>query len=337
MTASFDSDPVTSYVTDLAAWSGGFVAIGSAWESDHSVRPEMPVVWTSVDGESWDEQPVELGVDDVSLIGIAPRSDGRLLMVGRIVGQGAVPGQSALAPGAWLSDDATAWQMVDLPLSEDAVVDSFDHGPKGYALSTGGAIWFSADGMDWTMTYEGAANVVAGDDGFVAMAIPEAAGPSSVVASADGQTWYPSDHIASPLLDVAAIGGDWVASGYSGEETTITVWHSANGVDWTTGLDVNDLTGPDGPKTGRGLEFDNIGGVSLAGGAGYAFLTLTNNHCCAQMPWNHGVWGTADGMTWAPAVEGDAFVSSVASNGDTTVLAGHLGRGNDAAFWIGEP
>ncbi len=74
----------------------------------------------------------------------------------------------------------------------------------------------------------------------------------------------------------------------------------------------------------------------MAGGAGYTFLTLTNNHCCAQMPWNHGVWGSDDGITWEPVIDGDAFVSSVASNGGTTVLGGHLRRGEDAAFWIGE-
>jgi hypothetical protein len=54
------------------------------------------------------------------------------------------------------------------------------------------------------------------------------------------------------------------------------------------------------------------------------------------MQWSYGIWVSAQGMTWAPVVDGDAFVSSVASNGDTTVLAGRLGRGDDAAFWIGD-
>lgn len=335
-TATFDSDPGTSYVTDVTAWSGGFVAIGSAWESEFHVTQEMPAVWTSGDGQSWDEQPVELGVDDVSLIGVAPRADGRLLLVGRVPGTGAIPEQPAPASVAWVSDDAVTWQAVDLPLPDGAFVTSFDHGPRGYALVAEQAIWFSTDGTDWTMTFEGAGSVVAGDEGFVAMVFPEAAGPSEVVASGDGQTWYPSGLIAAPLLDVTALGGDWVATGYSGDPSTIMVWHSANGLDWVPQLDVNDLTGPDGPKTGRGLNELALGGASLAGGEGYAFLTLTNNHCCAQMSWNYGVWGSADGMTWVPVVEGDAFVSSVASSGDTTVLAGHLGRGEDAAFWIGD-
>ena len=336
MTASFDSDPGTSYVTDVAAWSAGFVAIGSAWGSPNLVNPEMPMVWTSVDGESWDAQPVDLGVDDVSLIGIAPRADGQLLLVGITPGIGVSPGPGAPTSLAWLSDDASTWQPVALPVASGALVDSFDHGPIGYALTAGGEVWFSPDGIDWSMTYDGASHVVAGDQGFVAFVIPQAAGPSSVVASGDGLTWFESNPIASPLLDVAAIGGDWVASGYDGGATTIRIWHSANGLDWTAGIDVNDLTGPSGPKTGLGLEYLNIGEVSLAGGAGSAFLTLTNNHCCAQMAWNHGVWGSADGITWEPVIEADAFVSSVASTGGTTVLGGHLRRGEDAAFWIGE-
>ena len=128
--------------------------------------------------------------------------------------------------------------------------------------------------------------MVAGDQGFVAAT----ASPAAIVASGDGRSWYPGSNRLP--ANVAALGGDWVATGYSGDSTTITVWHSANGLDWTPGIDVNDLTGPDGPKTGRGLNEAAINGASLAGGAGYAFLTLTNNHCCAQMPWNYGVWGS---------------------------------------------
>lgn len=331
MTASFDSDPATSYATDVAAWSGGFVAIGSAWESAYHVTEEMPATWTSVDGESWVEQPVELGADYVPLIGIAPRADGRLLMVGSLPRRGTNPEPLTLVSAAWVSEDAKTWQAVDLPVAQDVVIDSFDHGPRGYVLAAEGDIWYSTDGMDWAITYEGAASVVAGDEGFVA--VPGAVGDGSVVASGDGHTW----HLSSVSMgDVSALGGDWVGTGFSTDPITIRMLHSANGLDWTPRVDVNDLTGPDGPKTGRGLNEPAINGASLTGGGGYAFLTLTNNHCCAQMSWNYGVWGSADGVTWAPVVVGDAFVSSVASSGDTTVLAGHLGRGDDAAFWIGD-
>ena len=349
-TDTFDASPATSYVTDLAAWSGGFVAIGSAWETEVHVTAEMPALWTSVDGESWEQQPIELGIRDVTLIGVAPRSDGRLLLVGRVPGSGAKPDVSPPRSVAWLSDDAATWEEVALPLSDSAMLASLAHGPKGYVLGAGpasaelapgadqtpGELWFSEDGIGWTKTYEGAAQVVAGEEGFVAVQSSLAAGPSSVAASADGLTWVPSDPIAAPLLDVAPLGGDWIATGYGGDPATILVFHSTNGLQWQPVLDVNDLTGPDGPKTGRGLDEFAINGASLAGGAGHAFLTLTNNHCCAQMSWNYGVWASSDGASWTPAVEGDALVSSVASAAGTDVLGGHLGRGDAAAFWIGE-
>lgn len=349
-TDTFDASRATSYVADVAAWSGGFVAVGSAWETEHHVNAETPALWTSVDGQSWTEQPTELGVLDVTLVGVAPRSDGRLLLVGSVPGSGANPDAPPPRSVAWVSDDAATWEEVALPLSDNVILASLAHGPKGYVLGastpytefapgadqTPGELWFSPDAISWTKTYEGAADVVAGDEGFVAVQSALAAGPSSVAASADGVTWIPSDPIAAPLLDVAPLGGDWIATGYGGEPATILVLHSANGLQWEPVLDVNELTGPDGPKTGRGLNELAINGASLAGGASHAFLTLTNNHCCAQMPWNYGVWGSTDGTSWTLAVEGDALVSSVASSAATEVLGGHLGRGDAAAFWIGE-
>ena len=332
MAASFDSAPGTSYVTDVAAWNGGFIAIGSAWDSAAHVGRETPAMWASADGETWEEHPVDLGTDDASLTGIAPRADGQLLLIGRVPGLGVTSDQSTPRTAAWLSEDAVTWRAAELPMS--AVVDSFDHGPMGYALTSEGEIWFSPDGIEWTMTYEGAAGVVAGAEGFVAVLIPDAAGSGSVVASSDGQSWFESDQIAATLFDVAPIGGDWVATGYVDDPLGMGIWHSPNGLEWTQVLDVNDLTAPDGPKTGRGLEYDSISGASLTGGAGHAFVTLTNNHCCAQMPWNFGVWASSDGMSWELAVEGDAFVGSVVSSTDATVLAGHLRRGEDAAFWM---
>lgn len=121
MTASFDTAPATSYATDVAAWSGGFVAIGSAWETEFHVTGEMPAIWTSVDGESWVAQPVDIGVDNVSLIGIAPRADGRLLMVGKVPGTGAMPDQPSPASVAWVSDDARNWEAVGPPW--DGIID----------------------------------------------------------------------------------------------------------------------------------------------------------------------------------------------------------------------
>lgn len=336
MTASFDSSPRTAYVTDVAAWRGGFVAIGGGYETAYQVAAEIPGLWTSPDGQLWEARPIELAMDDASLIGVAPRSDGRLLMVANVRGSGAASEPSAARSMAWISDDGVNWEPTELSGVGNGPVTSLDHGPRGYVLTAQDNVWFSADGIEWRLSYEGAAGAVAGDEGFVAIRVARDGSLRAVIASADGKEWYESAATSATLVDVAAMGGDWVAVGYSPAPHTLTVWHSANGLDWFQTLDVNDLTGPDGPKTGRGLDELAINGASLAGGAGHAFLTLTNNHCCAQMSWNYGVWGSSDGSSWVPVVEGDAFVSSVATDGQTTIAAGHLRRGEIPAFWVGD-
>jgi hypothetical protein len=335
ITATIDLSPRSGYVTDITAWDGGFIAIGSVWDSEFHVGKEMPAMWISSDGRSWAEQPIELGVDDVTLIGVAARTDGSLLLVGRLPGSGANPEAVAPVSAAWVSADASSWDQFSLPLSEDAVVDSFTHARRGFAIGastpTPGEIWFSPDGIEWTKTFEGASSVEAGDEGFVAVQQAQ----SSVVASGDGRTWYPTP-VAAPLFEAEPVGGDWVAQGSGTEANTTVVSYSPNGLEWTEVLDVNELTGPDGPKTGRGLDEAAINFVALSGGPGHAFLTLGNNHCCAQAPWSYGVWWTTDGATWVPMAEGDYHVDAVAENGDVVVLGGHTGRGISPTFWIGE-
>ena len=214
---------------------------------------------------------------------------------------------------------------------------AFDRGALGYVLVAGNDLWFSPDGESWSMTAEGVSDAAAGDEGFVAVRWTEEGMTPGTLASSDGVTWFESGEFASYVLDVAPLAADWYATGLVQQDDTqtINVWHSENGLDWTPVLDVNDLTPADGPKTGRGLEQDSISGAMLAAGAdGRLFITLTNNHCCAMLPWNHGVWGTVDGEAWEQVVEGDAFVASVTGEQDVNLMAGHLGRGREAAFWL---
>ena len=345
MTASFDTDPATSWVTDVVGWDGGFVAVGGTWPSAYRGDREAPRLWTSPDGETWTEQPIDLGVDEVSLRGIARRADGMLLLVGVALGSGGNPDALYADMKAWISSDAQEWAPVELPLAAGLAGGAFAHGPLGYALTAGGELWYSADGITWTKTHDSAAGVVAGLEGFVAIMVGDDGETdvetTTLIASADGRTWYESEPLTGSMLGLAPVGGDWLVllANYGDgvvESHTVVLWHSANGLSWTPSLDLNDLTGPDGPKTGRGLSANALNVAALSGGSGRAFMTLQDNHCCAQPPWNYGVWSSTDGFSWTLAVEGDAYVSSVANVGGTEVAVGHLGRGDDAAFWIGE-
>jgi len=331
----------SEFATAVVAWNGRFVAVGHHFDGPPEAIffANAPRLWTSSDGRAWNEQAVDLGTQDVSLLGLAPLGDGRLLVIGVVGGSSGPPTRTA----AWASDDVLTWRQVDLRLPNGVVARSFAFGPKGYALSAGAQLWYSADGLAWALAHEvpeggGLHTVVAGDEGFVARGYQDPrSGIATVFASGDGRTWFEARSLpGAGAIEVTSLGGDWLAVAYDREWSTISVWWSANGLDWTRTLDVNELTGPDGPKAGQGMA-SGITGGALASGGGRAYLTLTWNHCCVQMAVNLGVWTSVDGAAWSPEAFEDGFIRSVASYGKVTVLAGHTGRGKTAAFWIAEP
>ena len=333
LTASFATTRASlyaTYATDVVAWNGRFVAIG---RSDAPITGEGgdQRLWTSDDGRTWTEQDADFGTDDASLAGLAPLADGRLLALGT-VGVDLEPGIPPFRPLAWVSNDAVAWTAVKLPVPDGTTISSFADGAMGYVFTLVSQLWFSADGHDWASTREGVRSVHAGDEGFVGIMAGDGSGPATVVASADGVEWFISKPIGTGIIDVAPLGGDWLATTY--EESTISVWWSADGLDWERVLDVNDLTGPDGPKAGLGIE-SGITSATLSGAGDLAVLTLSWNHCCAQLPVGVGAWTSTDGRTWNAALEPEGVVEAAAV-GDVTVLVGFLNRGEEAAFWVGE-
>lgn len=333
MTATFVEEGVgRSTVVDVVAWDDGFLAIGQAWPGEFLAEAPFPRLWASTDGTSWEARPMDLGVERATLAGMVVRADGRILVAGWSAETPTVDPSQA-TPAAWTSADGTTWEPTDMPMQAPA--DSIDQGARGYALTAGDELWFSADGETWTMTVDGAYGVRAGDEGFVALEVGADEPTGATIASADGRTWLTSPVFAGRPSHVVPLGGDWLATGYvPGHSGGIGVWRSANGLDWTQVLDVNDLTPDGGPKTGRGMEYDSISGSTLVAGGTRAFITLTNNHCCAQLPWTFGVRTTADGETWDVVIDDDAFVGTAAVNDDgTIVMAGYLRRGEEAAFW----
>ncbi|MCV0402850.1 MAG: hypothetical protein K5924_03955 [Chloroflexi bacterium] len=332
MTATFPGEGGRAAVVDVVPWDGGFLAIGHGWPAEFLAEIPQARLWISPDGSSWAARPIDLGVEHATLVGVVVRADGRLLVVGASAESGAIDPSQA-TPAAWTSADGDTWEPIDLPMQ--ASVSSIDQGARGYALTAGNELWFSADGETWTMTTRGAVGVRAGDEGFVAVQVSGDGPTGAMMASADGQTWFTSPVIVDVQFQVAPLGRDWLATGYAlGHSGDIGVWRSENGLDWTRVLDVNDLTPDDGPKTGRGLEYESITGARLVTTGTHAFLTLTNNHCCVQLPWTFGVWTTTDGDSWDVVTDDDAFVETAATNDSgTIVMGGFLRRGAEAAFW----
>jgi hypothetical protein len=324
-------------VTDVSAWSGGFLAIGQAWVGNSTAQESEPRVWSSPDGSAWSQVEAGLGTAGVGLRGILRLSTGGVMIVGRVP---AGPG-SGFAAKAWRSNDGQAWTAVDLPVELVGQIDVAS-GPIGHVISTGRDLWYSAEAESWRRVHRAPAGVglrspVAGDEGFVVPAFRVDGGGAPIVyASRDGLAWFEGTP-SEAVLGVASWRGDWLGWGHTADPTTISILRSANGLDWSVALDVNDLTPPDGPKAGLGLE-SGITEVTLSGEGGVVAMTLGWNHCCVQPPQGVAVYVSMDGDAWVDArLPENTNVSSLATDGEVVVLGGHLHRGHGgAAFWVAE-
>lgn len=338
----------TVFAQSVVAWRDGFAALGREYDGpamDGQVD-DRPRIWLSV-ADHWQEVAgVSFGVPHVSLIGLAPMPDGTLLAVGTVSERTEVGELTHLRAATWVSADGASWAERPLPVPPGLRVSSLTYGPRGYAFTAGGGIWFSANTETWVPAYDAGPDVLfsrvaAGADGFVATGmrtILAADGAQTfepiVVASGDGRAWQPAAG-APALSEPTSLGGDWLAIGL--EPATIRVWASTDGLTWTRALDVNDLTGPDGPKAGEGLASE-ITGATLTSDGDRAFLTLTFNHCCVTMAGGVGVWSTTDGAEWTEVpIEDGAVLQSAAADRTGTVLAGYLGRAGSAALWRERP
>lgn len=338
--AEYGTDGVLS-VADVSAWDGGFLAVGHEWTSGFIAGPGAPRIWGSRDGRAWgDLDTASLGTTDVELVGILRPARGGVVIIGVVGRQTSFePGGPQIRAAAWRSNDGLSWAEMPLPFGDHGTQGvSVASGPLGHVASTGSALWFSSDGESWDRVYEAVGSAplrqpIAGDEGFVVPGYDPDADAATVLASGDGRTWFEA---VPPviLLGLAPWRGDWLAWSYSTEPQTISLLRSSNGLDWSMALDVNDLTPPDGPKAGRGME-SGITEVSLTGDGGVAVMTLGWNHCCASPSAGVGVWTSTDAQTWqAAALPEGAYVTGTASDGHVVVVAGHLERGARVAFWL---
>ena len=250
-------------------------------------------------------------------------------------------GEGAVEATAWRSQDGEAWTRLDLP-TEIATAGgvAVASGAIGFVISTASEVWYSADVESWQLVHEAADGVAfrqptAGDEGFVVSALDTDADRSLVFASGDGLTWYEADAPGMPF-SIAPFGGDWLTVAFTDDASTIAVFRSANGLDWSATADVNDLTGPDGPKAGEGPKSE-ITEALVSGEGRVAVLTLGWNHCCARPSAGVQVHVSTDGDTWQqPGLPETAYVTATATDGEVVVIAGHVDRGERIAFWLAE-
>jgi hypothetical protein len=296
-----------------------------------------PRIWSSPDGREWDDVTPDFGPDPLVLVGIL-----RLSVPGVIVvGNASAPSGETGVPlaRAFGSQDGRTWTEIDLPteIAEQggATVGS---GPIGHLIGAGAELWYSPDAESWFPVLsveenEVLSTPVGGDEGFVIPVTTVDGG--TVHASGDGRAWTEGS-APLPLYGVAPWRGDWFAWSFRQDPPGMVLLRSADGLAWDVAADVNDLTGPDGPKAGRDQETD-ITEAWLSGEGGVVMLTLGWNHCCATPPQGIATLVTTDGEAWLPSgLPSDAYVTSIATDGTIVVAVGHLDRGASVGFWVAE-
>lgn len=132
----------------VVATEAGFVAAGS---DEGDLLAPRAVLWTSVDGRTWERVPDGPGFRGARVEGLAAR--GGAVVAGGTAYEGADP----IAAASWRSVDGGAWQR--------AAADPDLDGGRMHAVAAGAAgflavgtdlaghramVWSSEDGLDWT-------------------------------------------------------------------------------------------------------------------------------------------------------------------------------------------
>ncbi len=164
------------------------MAVGNIWPQEAIVGASQPRIWSSADGQAWTATRPQLGANDVELRGILRLSTGGVIVVGRVpAGDG-----GSFQAAAWSSLDGEQWTPVELVAEMAGPTIDLASGPVGHVISTGRALWYSAEGVRWQRVHRAPALRVpgAGDEGFVApTGQGTAAGAPIIYASGDGLTW----------------------------------------------------------------------------------------------------------------------------------------------------
>jgi hypothetical protein len=269
--ASFGTDGRLETISDLTAWSGGFVAVGTRYEADRMPPfgpppPHEGRVWTSADGRSWEDiTPRDVFVGkELRFVAAAP--DGSLIALGQ-------HGDSdRLTNLVWRSTDGRSWQPIELAdLPAHQFVKAFDAGPRGMVTALEDAsLWYSNDGLRWRMTRSGPGyydyppsvlDVGAGPEGFVAILTDHVLTGdwvSYVVASSDGVSWV-DGQTPSDAYRVSPLGPDWVIvsepPANEGQTYMERVFLSGDGLSWEAGARFHLNTFDDPASNTRCVEY----------------------------------------------------------------------------------
>ena len=239
----------------------------------------------------------------------------------------------------WSSPDGRTWTGVPQPpeITTAAMADVTTDGQRLVAVGRGdttnvehhvAAAWISEDGAAWRHVADSPEldggqmiDVIATENGFVAVGGIIAADAAAVWTSPDGEVWQRAgadapDFEHASMWAVSEGGPGYVAVGWRrNPEPDLAVWTSGDGDDWTLTPELPGAAGFQG-RAIAGIDGELVIVGDLVGGGEAA------------------VWRSADGTTWE-RVASDTFAEAsmtdtVVSDGGLVAVGSHL---DDAAVW----
>jgi hypothetical protein len=296
--------------------------------------------WLSADGHTWEALELEDAFQGAALIeSLHTASDGRLVVVGYVVGDVADPWSFEQA--AWRTGDGRTWEPIegwDLPTN--SVVANEDgwllisRGP--WASTSEMSVWGSRDGYTWEerevtlprgLSF-GRAGGAAGDTGFALIACTDDPAPDAqecrTLASPDGITWTTSDPLPGSWQSLVWFEGSWRAASWNRpapDSNIISIWESSDAIEWRPLGEV-----PVEKLITRGDGSTTTGASFLA--AGPRLVLSVADQLSGLRAWT----SNDGGATWeqdGPMVNN---LLSSAEYGGVVVLAGTVGDG-PIVFW----
>jgi hypothetical protein len=329
---SWSEVPVDGFFADVIGEGSRFVAVG--------VGSDGTAAWTSVDGQTWEEEPVpdfpvvepEPGVSVDAVMGTLVRLDDTVYSFGTVY--------FIDAPyfTGWRRTDGESWQRIesDNPFFDAGALTAVTAGDHALVAvmsapyAFGNAIWRWRADTSWvaaTLDAEAGEENRVGEvawSGGTFLAVGHTAVPDREIAidawpqtpamwrSSDGLEWMaatpPSEASTICALDALPDDEGFVVVGFSDEG--LAAWKSADGAAWTrgtleapTGFDLATLD-PDGVR----CDLAPIGHGMLA--------TITGSDTLVS-------WTSIDGRTWSISDQRKlpfASLGRVATAGDTAVV-----------------
>ena len=332
-------------VNDVATWSGGLVAIGTAHDASGTDRT---VAWVSTDGRTWTPatMPPDRLPDETWAAARAVTAGGPgLVAVGWAnVGQDANP-----RVAIWTSSDGLRWSRAPntpgLALAPGVTIDFPERGPWDVAAWSGGlvavgvggvdgmsaTIWTSPDGRTWTpmpdlpdAAMHWAYGVAEGPEGLVVV------GGSGAYPDFRAAAWYSRDGLS--WASASGPTGAGMESVIRWADRLVAVggapasWVSSDGRTWTGAL---------GQERTRGVRLIDVAGV----GDRLVALGFTIRDD-GLLP---GAWVSEDGLGWSQPPQAEVFVgadpAAITGFGGRVVVVGTV-RDGDAGVptaWISPP